>query len=226
MNTKETAHLLAVARAVWPGMYVGQETIAIWTRVLIDIDPAEAASALERHIKLSAFEPHPADIRRNVVEARTSNDARWEDAWRELTETARRYGLRIEDEHRGYLPPYAIGPTRDDGSVIEDHPDTRRYPGLAAWPGWSSSAVARAVNAIGYRAFLLTDETGYGTIRAQFRDVFNAEKEREAVSAQSGETYMGLDAAETGRSGAEGPKAIKHTLNAIPIKRGEICGDE
>lgn len=226
MNTKETAQLLAWTRAVWSEMYVDRETIAVWQRALDDVDADDARDALDRHVKLSPFAPRPADIRRNIVEIKTINDARWEDGWAELTSVAKTYGTKIADDDRGYLEPYAVGPPDETGRVDLDHPDTKHYPGRPPWPGWSSDIVERAVQTIGYRAFLLADESQYGTLRAQFRDSFSAETLRRSVFEQTGMTDMRRIRAETCHQRAEIPKSIKDTLDEIQIGRGEICEDE
>lgn len=219
MTEQETIKLLSIARSVWPSMMIERETIRAWQAALADLSADAAQVAMMRHIRLSPFEPHPADVRRNVVEMIYADAMPWEDAWRELTETARTYGLAIYDDQRGYIAPYVIGPTDADGRPI-DHPDTRSYPGRSAWSGWSSDAVAGAVDAIGYRTFLLTDARDLNTMRAQFRDIYNATSARRAVDLQAGNAILPRVAAETALRRDEGPQAIGNTLAAIKAGMG------
>lgn len=219
MNENGTMKLLAVAMTVWPSMTVADDTIRVWHAALADLDEDTALAAMERHIKLSAFEPRPADIRRNVVEALHSGQPTWEDGWQELVATAKTYGRSLDDPGRGYLPPYSIGPLDEHGQAIAGHPDTRSYPGRPAWTGWSSRVVKRAVDTIGYDAFLMADESTYGTLRAQFRDVFTATIESAAVSLRAGNEDMPLIGPETGRQRVEGLNPIGNTLASISMAR-------
>lgn len=80
----------------------------------------------------------------------------WEDAWAELLRVIQQWGIY------------------------------RRHPARGPWPGWSSELVERAVNHVGYDNVCLCELDQMGTLRAQFRDVYQREATRRTRAVQTG----------------------------------------
>ena len=72
MTREEVGKLLAVIRAAYPGWQRGAEAqaAAVWLRYLADIDAADAARALDAHIKASRYAPTVAEIRAGAAKSK------------------------------------------------------------------------------------------------------------------------------------------------------------
>jgi hypothetical protein len=170
MNRNEAAKLVAILSAAYPSAPTRTETAYAYHLALSDVPYPAAERAVAILIRTSTFMPTPAEIRGVLAEAATGIDP-WETAWGELMTTIRRHG--------SYLFRHAA------------HRD---------WPGWSDELVAAAVNHVGYEQVCAADAEQLPTIRAQFRNVYEAGAKRRTKAIQTGDAALpaGAGAALTG----------------------------
>jgi hypothetical protein len=170
MNRKEAAQLVAVMAAAYPTAKVQDETAVAYHLLLSDVPYDAAVRAFTILGRTSKFMPTPAEIREVLADAVSDIDP-WETAWDELMTTIRRHG--------SYLFRHAA------------HRD---------WPGWSDELVAAAVNHVGYEQVCAADAEQLPTIRAQFRNVYEAGAKRRTKAIQTGDAALpaGAGAALTG----------------------------
>jgi hypothetical protein len=174
MTIDEAQELIAVLMAVYPKHPVQTQTPRAYAMVMRDISVEDAMGAAEAWMRTSPHFPTPADLIGILAEARAVTPA-WEDAWAEVMRTMKTWG------------PYI---------THQIHP-------AGPFPGWSSDALAAAVQAAGgYEAICMCEMDKLPTLRAQFRDFFKARRERELTAIRRGPALPAGDNVRPLREGA------------------------
>ncbi len=96
MNLEESVKLIAVLKAAYPNAPVTQETPLAYQRGLGDLDYETVSAAAALAMRASKFLPTIAELRTIIAEAMV-NLPPWEEAWRQIVEARREYGI--------YAPP-------------------------------------------------------------------------------------------------------------------------
>lgn len=73
MNKREAAKILSVLAAAYPRVEVSQETIAIYTQFLQDLDYGRVQAAVIKHIATSTFFPSIAELRQAALDMSTDD---------------------------------------------------------------------------------------------------------------------------------------------------------
>lgn len=163
MNRNEAAKLVAILSAAYPAAQIRPETDIAYHLALSDIPYPVAEQAVAILLRTSKFMPTAAEIREVLAEAATSI-APWESAWDEVADVVHRHGYYLF-RHR----------------TSSRHGD---------WTGWSSDLIEAAVNHVGYDNLCMTPLDKLPTLRAQFRDYYQAEAARRKQAVQIGDAAL------------------------------------
>ncbi len=87
MTANEATQLVARLKAAYPRQTIGEDTVAVWVRLLADLDYQDASDAANAHIASSTFFPAIAEIRGLVAE-RALGLPGWVDAWQQVSDAA------------------------------------------------------------------------------------------------------------------------------------------
>lgn len=164
MNRTESAKLVAILTAAYPSAQVRPETSTAYAMALADIPFELGEQAVAVLLRTNKFLPTPAEIREALVDAATQDQPSWEQAWKELERTIGRFGsllLMQGDSYDAYRERYG-------------------------WTGWSTPEVEEAVDFIGYRNVCMSENSDLPTIRAQFRNCYEAIVQRKRKAMQIG----------------------------------------
>lgn len=156
MTKSEAAKLVAILAAL-PNAKVNEQSAMLYYLALEDIAYADAERAVAILIRTSKFMPTPAEIREVLTDA-LIDIPQWEEAWNEFLRVVKRYGVYFTDD---------------------------RYT-KHGWGGWSSQAVADAVQHVGFRNACMSDESNDATIKAQFRNFYEGQRKRRQRALQVG----------------------------------------
>lgn len=92
MTEAETKKLIAVLMGAFPTTRSTETTLAIYERMLADLDYAVANAAVERLLATAKFLPTIAEIREACMALSTGERRPGGDAWGEVLQAIRRYG--------------------------------------------------------------------------------------------------------------------------------------
>lgn len=156
MTRSEAAKLVAILAAL-PNAKVNEQSAVLYYLALEDIAYKDAERAVAILIRTTKFMPTPAEIREVLADAQI-DVPQWEEAWHEFMRVVRRYGVYFVDDR--YSKP--------------------------DWSGWSSDAVADAVQHVGFRNACMSDESNDSTLKAQFRNFYEGQRKRRQRALQVG----------------------------------------
>lgn len=140
----EVMKILSVLAAAYPNFKMQKATIDVYAKLLAEYDADELATAAEQAVADSEFFPTVAKIREKLFAARKSSTAVPD--WTQAWENVR-YAIR----RYGF----------EEGMRLDLH--------IFADPH-----IETAVRRVGWRDICMCDEDQLNTLRAQFRDIYNA----------------------------------------------------
>lgn len=107
MSPAETARILAILAAAYPGFEVDEVKHRLWVELLGDLDYGLAVTAVKRHIATNRWPPTVADIREQVIAVALPDEPTAAEAWGEVMQAIRRHGYYREAEAMESLSPRA-----------------------------------------------------------------------------------------------------------------------
>lgn len=108
MDKKDVLKLIAICGANyrnWPEPGKEQVTVALWERTFADVDFRHAQLAIEKFIVESPFPPTVADIRQRLVDVVVPDVPTGIEAWAEVIQAIRRYGIYGQEKAIASLAP-------------------------------------------------------------------------------------------------------------------------
>lgn len=108
MDRKDLLKLIGICSANyrnWPEQGKEQITIALWERMFADVDYRHAQLAIEKFIVESQYPPTIADIRQRIVDIAMPNQQSGIEAWAEVMQSIRKFGLYAQEKAMESLSP-------------------------------------------------------------------------------------------------------------------------